>query len=184
MAELSIYEQKQEITPRLISSTPDGVLEIEYLDAIQIGEMKNPDFSHIAKLLHQFHLFKTDSDRVMCHIDNNPRNYLYDAKQERYYLIDFADSRMDYREWDLTGFLLFWAAMVQRERFKKIAFDFLNGYPALKLVEKQRFADILLENICLFDERRKRFNKLEPYPNPSFVENRSIILAVFNEIVD
>lgn len=159
------------------------MLEIEKIVGLQIGEMINPDFNEIATMLCQFHQIRKEGDQNLCHIDNNPRNYLYSEEKDQYFMIDFADCRMDYLEWDLTGFLLFWASMVNVRRFKDIVHEFLEGYLSKELFNDKRFADILKQNIKIFDLRRKKFNIREPLPNANAIENRLVLFNEMNSIL-
>ncbi|HNX00636.1 MAG TPA: phosphotransferase [Candidatus Cloacimonadota bacterium] len=169
--------------PKLISYDIKGILEIELIDGVRIIDMDKPDFVAIAAMLDKFHQVQNIENKVLCHIDNNPRNYLYDRLHDKFLMIDFSDSRVDYPEWDVIGFLLFWASIVNRIRFKEIVKEFLTGYTISRLEDEKRFEYIYHQNIFIFDERRKKYNKQESLNNPDVIDNRKSILELYHRIL-
>ena len=108
-------------------------------------------------------------------MDNQPQNILLAGN--KYYFIDFSDSRRDFPEVDVTHLLLFWAEEYPFMDFIARAGSFLNRYQQDITLERDRWSRSLKESIIRFDERRAKYNK-SPGHSEDSSRNRNWLSAV------
>jgi hypothetical protein len=106
----------------------------------------------------QFHQHSFDGSSALCHIDNQPKNILYDGKG--YWLVDFSDSRLEAPEYDLTHLFLFWVEEFPTPHLRHYVISFLTAYAEIIQPRAQAWRGCMIANIKRFDERRGRFNHL------------------------
>jgi hypothetical protein len=174
--ELFVYQKNLEILPNLIDAKYP-YLFIQFLDAVPIGEMKQPDFTKIAELYKILHTETQQGDKSICQIDCNPKNILVEEKTKRYYLIDFAESRLAYPETDLLIFLLFWASILPHSVFKDCSLEFWQAYQPEKKIK--RCKKLILELEEKFDYRRIKYCKKERSLSNAQEKNRMFIRKLF-----
>lgn len=156
--ELAVYNLNLPVTPKLISSRADLTLELEMIDGETISYQNELDFSCFAYLFSVLHDRTRQSNKVLCHIDTNPKNYLFRKYDSRYFMIDFAESMYSVPEHDLFNFLLFLAAIYEPEKFEISCQRFLTSYGLKHLLDSARKDNFNLW-IDIFDRRREMFNK-------------------------
>lgn len=157
--ELYIYQKKLSFTPRLLDHDGKNTLILEYIEGIPIGELAEPDFGKIADLFLQLHSLENKKDLVICHYDNNPKNYLF--SKGRYYFIDFDEWRYQKPEFDLIHFLLFWASIYSRPKFEIAYKKFISSYMQKGSINPLEWELMIPEVIDIFDNRRIKYGKLE-----------------------
>lgn len=106
----------------------------------------------------RFHQHSFDGSSALCHIDNQPKNILYDGNG--YWLVDFSDSRLEAPEYDLTHLFLFWVEEFSTPQMQHYVISFLSAYAKIIQPRAQAWRGCMIANIKRFDERRGRFNHL------------------------
>ncbi len=144
--------------PSLLATYGEKVIEMELLEGETITNKMNLDFFKLAGLFSQLHLKTSNKQKVLCHIDTNPKNYIIDEVTGNYYMIDFSESSLSVPEHDLFNFLLFFAAMYEPERFEKAMICFLNSYKNKRLLDRNRHP-LFDQWIDIFDHRREKYRK-------------------------
>ena len=173
--ELYIYQKNLPFTPRLLDHNGKNTLMLEHLEGQNIGEMESPDFGALAELLQALHKLEYDGGKCICHLDNNPKNYLFCGG--RYYMIDFSEWNYDHPESDLIHFLLFWASIYDAEAFRKAFRQLIDTYLNKGTINPLEWEMLIPEIIIRFDSRREKFGKSEPNPDVSI--NREIIKNIY-----
>jgi len=166
--ELHIYQKKPEFAPALLDHNHRDELVIAYLPHPVLGELEKPEFTAIGPLFYALHHLEGE---VICHRDNNPRNYLQSPR--RTWMIDFANWEYGRPEEDLIHFLLFWVPTSAPEVFSTILTQVLSGYPGLAAIEPEAWREAFERMTRVFDERRSRFGKYSPVGNTGV--NRSLL---------
>lgn len=174
--ELYIYKKNLPFTPKLLDHNRRNMLVLEEIDGSRIGDLIYPDFSKLATLFFQLHSLERKNDHCICHIDNNPKNYLCDIKNHKYYMIDFSSWEFDYPETDLIHFLLFWASIFDHSTFTKAFEQFKNSYQACYAINPIQWEILLPDLIEKFDLRREKFGKYEY--NPDTKKNRNLMKKI------
>lgn len=157
-AELFAYQLGLNMLPKLLEFKKPNWIKLEkvtgipYLNAL---ECFKPVL--LAETLARFHLATLKNDQCLCHIDNSPKNILF--CQDKYYFIDFSDSKMDFPERDITHLLLFWAADFSAKFFLDSVTIFWAIYTSFLQLDKNRWNDCLQQNIAIFDQRRELYGK-------------------------
>lgn len=157
--ELYIYKKNLPFVPKLLDHNSLNTLIIEYIEATRIGDLLLPDFVKLANLFYQLHALEHKGERCICHADTNPKNYLYSAINQQYYMIDFSNWVYDYPESDLIHFLLFWASIFDHSTFRKTYTDFVNSYQKHDPINPILWEMLIPETIEKFDQRRKKYDK-------------------------
>ena len=173
--EMLVYGRHFSFVPGLISTDNDLTITIEMIQGHHISQ--ESDFYTIGEHFSELHLIKS-GELSLCHQDTNPKNYMYTSG--KYYFIDFAESGFNYPEFDLIHFLLFWAEIADRETFKTISHDFLQGYLLKGQINHDKWQMIYNETVNKFDNRRKQFGK----PNilsVNTINNRKTIEKLLNQ---
>jgi len=173
-----IFDKKLSITPRLISTGSKDSIEyndFEYLESFHLWQLDNIDFQAVGELYSELHQLENMQDKVICQIDTNPRNIIYNKLNGRYYLIDFVDWRWEYPEFDLIHFLLFWAVVVTKDEFEDIQQTFLKGYKLRSEINIQRWGRLYPQVVHFFEQRRKLYGKSEKKLNPDRLTNRDLL---------
>ncbi|HOH98488.1 MAG TPA: phosphotransferase [Candidatus Cloacimonadota bacterium] len=106
----------------------------------------------------RFHQYSYDGTSALCHIDNQPKNILYDGNG--YWLVDFSDSRHEVPEYDLTHLFLFWVEEFPTPHLQHYVISFLTAYAEIIQPRAQAWRGCMIANVRRFDERRGRFNHL------------------------
>lgn len=173
-----IFNKRLSITPQIISTGSKDNIEyndFEYLESCHLWQMDNIDFQSIGELYRELHQLENRQDMVICQIDTNPRNIIYDKINGRYYLIDFVDWRWEFPEFDLIHFLLFWAEVVSKDKFEDIQHTFLNSYKLKGEINTQRWGRLFPQVVHFFEQRRKLYGKSEKKFNPDQLTNRNLL---------
>jgi len=171
--ELFIYEKRKDFAPELLFyHKSELTITMKMIDGITIVEQEKPDFERLAALFYELH---TMTEKTICLIDTNPRNFLFSPSQQKYFIIDFSDWRYEKKEFDLIHFLLFWASLLEFEKFSFNTTIFLNEYEKLNSIDKSAWKNITEEAIEIFDLRRNLHNKKEKKINKDLQKNRLFI---------
>jgi len=173
-----IFNKRLSIIPRLIATGSKDSIEyndFEYVESSHLWQLDNIDFQAIAELYCELHQLENKQDKVICQIDTNPRNIIYDKLNGRYYLIDFVDWRWEYPEFDLIHFLLFWAEVVSKVEFDDIQQSFLKSYKLKGEINSQRWGRLYPQVVHFFEDRRKLYGKSEKKFNPDQKTNRNLL---------
>ncbi len=173
--ELYIYQKKLPFTPGLLDHDGKNTLMLEYIDGIPIGELVQPDFSKIAEMYVILHSLEIKKGKCICHYDNNPKNYIF--SDQKYYMIDFSDWKYAPPETDLIHFLLFWASIYDKVKFKKAFRKLIDFYTKEGTINPVEWEFFIPEVIKRFDNRRKKFEKIEK--NPDILINRETIKNIY-----
>ncbi|MCF7794146.1 MAG: phosphotransferase [Candidatus Cloacimonetes bacterium] len=173
--ELYIYQKNLPFTPRLIDHDGKNTLMLEYIDGIPIGELAQSDFSKIAELFLQLHNLENKKGKVICHYDNNPKNYLF--KNGKYFMIDFGEWKYDRPEIDLIHFLLFWASIYNKRKFDIAFKKLMQSYLKSGDINPLEWEMLIPEVIEHFDSRRERYGKIEI--NADVNENRERLKNIY-----
>ena len=181
--ELLVYNLNLNFTPRLIQRISDTTIELSLIRGSSLAKQTDFDFSQPAEKLSLLHRSLRWEDKVLCHIDTNPRNYLIEEKSGFIYLIDFSESGFSYPENDLVNFLLFWAAILPVEQFQNAMSVFLQGYGAPDLLRSKGQDTLFTEYVGLFDERRRRYCKQPATTYDWQISNRNFLLQNFLRIL-
>ncbi len=164
--ELSLYRLKLDFAPELIDYNDRDTLILQYIPSVTLYQYitcePHFDFAPIARLHKRLHDQRREDGKALCHIDTNPRNYLYDGGNWR--MIDFADCAMDDPEVDAIHFLLFLASEYPSAGFIDAVRSYLRGFPE-KYIRLDVWNERLMEWIERFDERRRKFHSIEPSSN-------------------
>jgi len=173
--ELYIYEKKLPFTPKLLDHDGKNTLMLEYIDGIPLIDLLKPDFARVAELIAELHELENKSGKVICHIDNNPMNFIY--SKGMYYMFDFSEWEYDLPEKDLIHFLLFWASIYDTNKFESVHRSIINGYKKIGTINPLEWELLIPGVIERFDSRRRKFGKKEK--NPDIVENRELIKNIY-----
>lgn len=159
--ELGVYELGLEFTPMLIESRPLEWIAISKEAGIPyLNSDSGFDTVLLARTVAALHKAAERDGLCLCHVDNQPANILWNG--QRYVLIDFADSRMDHPESDISHLLLFWAEEYEPELFGRLAAEFINTYHLLHPLDQSLWRQCLSRSRDRFYERRWRFCKALP----------------------
>ncbi|MDN5353904.1 MAG: hypothetical protein PWQ09_660 [Candidatus Cloacimonadota bacterium] len=178
--EVYIYQKNLDFTPKLIDHDGRIKLILQFIPGETIAQIKNPDFSELAKLFLQLHRLEQRDGKVICHIDTNPRNYI--KWQQQYYMLDFAEWQWQLPEVDLINFLLFYASEQQKDQFRKTCESFLRTYHEESTINVIEWELLLAELILKFDRRRKIFCKKEHSLSSDVNINRNFLKDI-NQIL-
>ncbi len=173
-----IYKKKLNIFPELLNSGRDQSIrynDFQHIDCSDLWHLGSIDFSAVARLYATLHNTEQQRDKVICQIDTNPQNIIYDHRSEKYYLIDFVDWRWEYAEFDLIHFLLFWASVKPGTDFLKISQKYIQGYKEKREISSLRWKNIYPEVEEYFDKRRYFYNKNERIINRDISLNRQVL---------
>jgi len=173
--ELYIYQKELPYTPKLLDHDGKITLMLEYIDGISIVDMEQPDFIEIGKMIAQLHELENKDGKVICHIDNNPNNFLY--SDSKYFMLDFSEWKYDLPEKDLIHFLLFWASIYDKTRFAGSFEGIMQGYKSIGRINPLEWEMLIPEVIERFDSRRKYFGKQEK--NSDLKQNREILKEIY-----
>ncbi|MDP2172497.1 MAG: phosphotransferase [Candidatus Cloacimonadaceae bacterium] len=175
--ELTVYQRHLPATPKLLGFVEPLEIVLERISGIPYTDDPDGfDSALLAKRIAAFHLSSFDGDKCLCHIDNQPKNILYDGND--YYLIDFSDSRFETPEYDLSHLMLFWADMFEPARMQSLVGQFLSEYQKLASLDSDRWESCLRQNILRFDERRAQYNKKPPLLTIEMIsENRDYLFG-------
>jgi hypothetical protein len=175
-AELYAYQAGLRMLPDLLDFQVPQWIKIEKVKGIPYLDRLDYFYPELlAETYANFHLATLKNDKCLCHVDNSPKNILF--CQGKYYFIDFADSRFEYPERDITHLLLFWAADFPADYFKYALETFLNGYLSFVILNSERWNSYLKSNIILFDQRRKLHSKKTGKESPSIQNLNRELLA-------
>ncbi len=161
--ELKIYHLKPDFAPQLLDHNNRDTLILSYIPSVTLFQYitcdQHVDFRPIARLHQKLHGLKQHDGLSLCHIDTNPRNYLYDGNI--WWMIDFEESQMSEPEEDAIHFLLFLASEYPSSMFRNAVRSYLSvfqeGYLRL-----DRWRSLFPVWIDRFDKRRKRYRDIEP----------------------
>ena len=173
--ELLVYQKNLAVTPKLLEYDTPRTIVLERLDAIPYLDVQ-PRFPAqlLAEAIAVLHGSETDSERCFCHIDNQPKNIL--MSHNRCYLIDFADSKLDLPETDLTHLMLFWAEIYSPEIMAEICIAFLKYYIGPVKLQAPRWEHCLKSSIRRFDKRRRKFRPSHVCANSAQTEQNRVFL--------
>ena len=174
--ERQVYNKKLDIMPAMIGSGREGSREyndFKYLNCHNLWQKKIIDFGAVARLYGRLHSEEKSEEMVICQIDTNPQNIVYIEQSDRYYLLDFVDWRLEYAEYDLIHFLLFWAATKTNDEYIQIEQEFLNAYVTCRYIDYGRWQSLVPQVIKYFDERRQYYGKREKNMSSDSQVNRS-----------
>jgi thiamine kinase-like enzyme len=173
--ELYIYESAFPDKPKLIEIKKPRTLVLAEVDGIpylDVPEITNEMIIKLAKTIGKLHSVARVDDKVLCHWDNQPRNILWDEKNQHFYLIDFEDIRFAPPEADITHLFLFWAEVMTTSEFTSCINLFIRNYKSSVALNQERWKIELKRAKSRFDRRRKKHNKKEPVGNTSKPANR------------
>ena len=180
--ELKVYNLAPPHVPELLSAGEADLMgqKLYYITAKRIKgkaylDLPNFSTSDLAAALAAFHAFTYKAEKCLCHIDNQPQNILLAGN--KYYFIDFSDSRRDFPEADITHLLLFWAEEYRYMDFIARAGSLLNRYQEDITLSRSRWNRSLKQSITRFDQRRAKFNKLAKHSEDS-TRNRNWLSAI------
>ena len=88
---------------------------LEYIKGNPIVDIDEPDFAMLAADISALHELENKAGKVICHMDNNPMNFIY--TKDQFYMLDFSEWEYDLPEKDLIHFLLFWASIYNSNKF-------------------------------------------------------------------
>ena len=175
-AELYAYQTGLKMLPELLDYWEPHWIKIEKINGIPYLDRQDCFYPELlAETYANFHLATLKNDKCLCHIDNSPKNILF--CQEKYFFIDFSESRFDYPETDITHLLLFWAADFPADYFKNALETFLNGYLSFVTLNSELWNSYLKNNIVFFDQRRKLHGKASGKESPSIQNLNRELLA-------
>lgn len=173
--ELYIYQKNLPFIPKLLDHDNKNTLMLEYIDGTPIAELVQPDFSKIASMFITLHSLESKEGKCICHYDNNPKNYLF--SKSRYYMLDFSEWEYDYPETDLIHFLLFWASIYDKVKFKQTFRKIIDSYLAKATINPLEWELLIPEVTERFDNRRRKFGKIEK--NPDVKINRETLKNIY-----
>ncbi|MDP3115424.1 MAG: phosphotransferase [Candidatus Cloacimonadaceae bacterium] len=174
--ELAVYNANLPMTPKLLSHRETRELVLERIDGIPYLDIPQGfDPIRLAQRIAAFHRHSLKGESCLCHIDNQPKNILWDHAD--FFLIDFSDSRIEAPEYDLSHLMLFWADSFAPQRLQNLAELFLNEYRKLIPPDPIRWQRCLAENILRFDQRRALFNKKPAILPANQIKQNRLILS-------
>ncbi len=176
--ELEVYSLQLDFIPELLEIKDNYVLEIAYIDGVTIAPDSPESYSEIAEIYAKLHLATIKGEKVICHLDNNPANYIKEKSSGRYHMIDFSESGYSYPENDLVNFLLFRAPYFEPNEYEKYFSPFLSSYQAINLIE-MKHKGLIYDWIDIFDERRRKYCKSRCVNTEWQKVNRDMILKNF-----
>lgn len=185
--ELEVYKLGLEITPRLLDNHEAVWIAVSRVDGIPYLDSPDGfDPALLASTISALHSSIIKDGMCLCHIDNQPGNLLWNG--QRYYLIDFADSRLDLPETDITHLLLFWTEEFGPEMFRSLAGEFVMAY-RVAAGKETSLRDPNLWKLCLtqsrrrFYERRLRYGKFKPkLPESQRLANQELLDELLTDI--
>jgi thiamine kinase-like enzyme len=164
--ELEVYKRASRLRPSSwIITKRCGLPSLEWMESLYLDSPDGFDPALLASTISALHSSIIKDGMCLCHIDNQPGNLLWNG--QRYYLIDFADSRLDLPETDITHLLLFWAEEFEPQRFRPLARNFLKAYRETTgmrthLWDQEVWNQCLEQSRRRFYERRLRYGKFKP----------------------
>ncbi len=170
-----IYKKKPAILPNLLGAGYEQSVrysDFQYIQSINLWEKNSVDFAEVAKLYAKLHEVEKRSGKVICQIDTNPQNIIYDSSDGKYYLVDFVDWRWEYAEFDLIHHLLFWASAKPNPEFLMIIQEFTRAYETMREINQKNWQSIYPEAVRYFYHRREIYGKQERFINPDISLNR------------
>ena len=184
--ELEVYKLRLENTPSLLENHEAEWIAVSRADGIPyLNSPDGFDPALLAGCISALHSAIIKEGICLCHIDNQPGNILWDGQS--FSLIDFADSRMDLPETDITHLLLFWTEEFGPEMFRSLAGEFVMAY-RLAAGKETSLRDPNLWKQCLtqsrrrFYERRLRYGKFRPkLPETQRRANQELLDKLLNE---
>lgn len=177
--EYTAYSLGLSCLPKLLDYEEHVSLTIERIHGVVAGQQTSPDWSALGTAYGVLHQESFSNKLSLCHKDTNPRNYLYVAEQQRYFLIDFEDSDYDTPLYDVIHVLLILASRYESDCFPIHMESFLSLYPTTELIQPKEWQSTCIRVQSLFDARRKIYNKPEHLPLPTVLQNRLLILHRF-----
>ncbi len=185
--ELEVYKLGLEITPKLLDNHEAVWIATSRVDGIPYLDSPDGfDPALLASTISALHSSIIKDGMCLCHIDNQPGNLLWNG--QRYYLIDFADSRLDLPETDITHLLLFWAEESEPQRFRSMARNFLTAYRETTgmrthLWDQEVWNQCLEQSRRRFYERRLRYGKFKPkLPESQRLANQELLDELLTDI--
>ena len=160
--ELFVYQSSFPNKAELIEIRKPNTLVLSKIDGIpylDVPALTDTMVIKLAKTIAKLHSVTHLDDRVLCHWDNQPRNILWNDKQQKFYLVDFEDIRLAHPEADIAHLFLFWAENMDCETFTKYTNSFLYAYTEPVALNSQRWKRELHNAIQRFYRRRKRYGK-------------------------
>ncbi|MCF7913329.1 MAG: hypothetical protein K9M99_12430 [Candidatus Cloacimonetes bacterium] len=176
--ERQIYNLQLSFMPKLLKQGRDEAGEyndFEYLSCRNLWQKKDIDFGAVARLYSKLHSQQKKNDKVICQIDTSPQNIIYVDSSDSYFFIDFVDWRLEYAEFDLIHFLLFWAAVKEKQHYIQLQNDFVTGYIAERCIDTERWRKLVPKVIEFFDQRRQHYGKYEKNICPDKHFNRKYL---------
>lgn len=159
--ELSVYRLGLRITPRLLDRHEPEWIALERVDGIPyLNSDSGFDPALLARAVAALHGSRSDNGLCLCHIDNQPGNILWNG--QRYMLLDFADSRFDRPETDVSHLLLFWAEEYEPDLFMHLASAFIAAYQQTRKLDTSQWQSCLQDSRERFYTRRARYCKAAP----------------------
>ena len=173
--ELSVYSLGLEITAPLLERQEPDWIAIGRVEGIPyLNSDAGFDTALLARSVAILHGAVTDGKLCLCHIDNQPANILWDG--HRYMLLDFADSRMDLPETDISHLLLFWAEEYRPQRFELLAKRFIKAYLAIRGLDPEAWGRCLEQSRTRVHTRRALFSKgVHKLPEDQREVNQSLL---------
>jgi len=157
-AELRLYRLGLPMLPRLLRYQAPAWIVMERVSGMPYMDVTGTfDAAILAETLAAFHFATYNEGNCLCHIDNQPRNIL--SHLDRFYFLDFSDSRREYPEYDVCHLLLFWAADFPPEVFNEKLQAFLPAYNARLAFRPVLWQECLSRSIESFDQRRELYHK-------------------------
>lgn len=173
-AELAVYRSSLPFCPKLFNHKAPFWLSLQRLDAVSyLDSDESFDPVALAEVISAFHLNFMEDELTLCHWDNSPGNIL--ACGERYYLIDFEESRYEYPEHDLSHLMLFWVEAYEEPVFQQKKNAFLKAYQTKIPLSEERWTEAVNSSLERFIQRRKQHKKRL---SPVFKEPDVVIKAL------
>jgi thiamine kinase-like enzyme len=174
-----VYESAFPDKPKLIEIIKPQTLVLSKVDGIPYLDV--PDFTDeivmkLAKTIGKLHSILHLEDKVLCHWDNQPRNILWDEKNQKIFLLDFEDIRPARPEADIAHLFLFWAEMMQSEDFTQKTHLFLKSYKSTVPLNQDHWKSEVRKAKGRFDRRRRLYNKQDKIDCSYRLENRRFLL--------
>ncbi|HOH46747.1 MAG TPA: phosphotransferase [Candidatus Cloacimonadota bacterium] len=157
-AEMRVYRSQFPFCPKLFNLKAPAWINLQRIDGVPyLDKAETLDPKLLAEVIATLHLNFMEEGITLCHWDNSPGNIL--ACGDRYYLIDFEDSRYDHPEHDLTHLLLFWLEAFEESRFLELKKEFLDVYQTHIKLDKARWEQAIPQSLNRFVQRRKQHSK-------------------------
>lgn len=173
-AEIRVYRSNLPMCPNLLNVKAPLWINLQKLEGIAyLNQAEGFDPVALAKLIASFHLNFMEDELTLCHWDNSPGNIL--ACGERYYLIDFEESRYEYPEHDLSHLMLFWLEAFEETVFQQKKNAFLKAYQTQIPLSEERWTEAVNSSLERFIQRRKQHKKRL---SPVFKEPDVVIKAL------